>query len=146
MSNWQYPNMGLDNGLAPNRRQAIIWTNVDPIHWRIYAALRGDELKYCVCVRKCWLTHYKFKGQMILLYNICGNLFKKLTLSNTFHTVIDLNAFNMFNSSKVILNQHWYEYRQRTLFKSINFNKSYWSGMLFRVILKYWFAAESIHI
>ena len=26
-------------------RQAIIWTNADPIHWRIYAALGGDELK-----------------------------------------------------------------------------------------------------
>ena len=36
--------IGLDNGLAPNRQQAIIWTNADPIHWRIYAALRGDEL------------------------------------------------------------------------------------------------------
>ena len=29
----------------PNRRQAIIWINADPIHWRIYAALGGDELK-----------------------------------------------------------------------------------------------------
>ena len=27
------PNFGLDNGLAPNRRQAIIWINADPIHW-----------------------------------------------------------------------------------------------------------------
>ena len=38
------------NGLAPNRRQAITWTDDDPIHWRIYAALVGDELnkKYCV--------------------------------------------------------------------------------------------------
>ena len=37
----------LNNGLklAPNRRQAIIWTNADPIHWRIYGALGGDELK-----------------------------------------------------------------------------------------------------
>ena len=26
------------------RRQAIIWTNADPIHWRMYAALGGDEL------------------------------------------------------------------------------------------------------
>ena len=26
------------------RRQAIIWTNADPIPWRIYAALGGDEL------------------------------------------------------------------------------------------------------
>ena len=23
---------GLDNGLVPNRRQAIMWTNADPIH------------------------------------------------------------------------------------------------------------------
>ena len=30
-----------DNGLAPTRRQAIIWTNVDPVHRRIYAALGG---------------------------------------------------------------------------------------------------------
>ena len=35
----------LDNGLVPNRRLAIIWTDADPIHWRIYAALGGDELK-----------------------------------------------------------------------------------------------------
>ena len=27
-----------------NRRQAIIWANADPVHWRIYAALGGDEL------------------------------------------------------------------------------------------------------
>ena len=26
-SNWQYISIGLDNGLALNRRQAIIWTN-----------------------------------------------------------------------------------------------------------------------
>ena len=30
--------------LTPNRRQAIILTSADPIHWRIYAALQGDEL------------------------------------------------------------------------------------------------------
>ena len=28
----------------PNRRQAIIWTNADPTHWCIYAALGVDEL------------------------------------------------------------------------------------------------------
>ena len=32
------------NGLMPNRRQAITWTNVDPVNWRKYAALGGDEL------------------------------------------------------------------------------------------------------
>ena len=25
-------------------RQAIIWTNADPIHWRVYAAVGEDEL------------------------------------------------------------------------------------------------------
>ena len=51
---------GLDNGLAPNRRQAIIWANADPIHWRIYAALGGDELKKDWLLkgnRPTWLTH-----------------------------------------------------------------------------------------
>ena len=36
--------IGSGNGLAPNRRQAIIWTNADPVQRRIYAALGGDEL------------------------------------------------------------------------------------------------------
>ena len=36
--------IGSGNGLAPNRRQAITWTNADPVDWRIYAALGGDEL------------------------------------------------------------------------------------------------------
>ena len=40
------PSIGLDNGLAPNRRQAIIWTNDNPIHWRICAAQGVDELSH----------------------------------------------------------------------------------------------------
>ena len=43
-SNWQQPSIGLNNGLAPNRRQAIVWINADLIQWRLYVALRGDEL------------------------------------------------------------------------------------------------------
>ena len=37
----------LDNGLAPNRPQAIILTNYDIIQWCIYVAL-GDVLMYLV--------------------------------------------------------------------------------------------------
>ena len=40
------PSIGLDNGLVPNRRQAIIWSNADPVHWCIYTALGGDELTF----------------------------------------------------------------------------------------------------
>ena len=39
------PSIALDNGLAPNRRQAIIWPDTDLIHWHIYAAPGGDQLK-----------------------------------------------------------------------------------------------------
>ena len=32
---------GSGNGLSPVWRQAITWTNADPVHWRIYVALGG---------------------------------------------------------------------------------------------------------
>ena len=43
---WQWISIGSDTGLAPNRRQVIIWTNAGPIHWRIYAAIGIDELTF----------------------------------------------------------------------------------------------------
>ena len=39
--NWQYSSIGSYNGLAPIRRQTIIWTNVGPVHRHVYAALGG---------------------------------------------------------------------------------------------------------
>ena len=44
--NWQKASIGSGNDLAPNRRQAITWTNTDPIHWCIYVALGRDGLSY----------------------------------------------------------------------------------------------------
>ena len=49
--------IGLNNSLAPNKWPAIIWSNADPIHWCIYAALGGDELTYWgrvthICINK----------------------------------------------------------------------------------------------
>ena len=44
-SNWQYSSIGADNGLAPNRRQAITWTN-DVLGCRsIYTPLGSNDLK-----------------------------------------------------------------------------------------------------
>ena len=34
----------IDNNPVRNKRQAIIWTNADPVHWHLYTALGGDEL------------------------------------------------------------------------------------------------------
>ena len=56
--NWWYVNIGSDNGFAPFRRQAIIWTNADPVHWRIYAALGGDELTTILVASHNYLTHW----------------------------------------------------------------------------------------
>ena len=36
--------IGSYDGSALNRRQAITWTNDDPIHWHMYASVRGYEL------------------------------------------------------------------------------------------------------
>ena len=43
-SNLQNGGIGSDNGLAPNRRQAIIWINVGMFYWRIDASLGLNEL------------------------------------------------------------------------------------------------------
>ena len=55
--------MALGNGLTLNRRQAIIWTNYDPIHWWIYAALGGDEL---ILARRMMSSH----GNAFLLLSL----------------------------------------------------------------------------
>ena len=44
-SNWQWPNIASDNGLAPKRRQAIIWNNADPIHRSMYMSLGWDVVR-----------------------------------------------------------------------------------------------------
>ena len=47
-------NISSRNGLAPNRRQAIIWTNNGQVYWRRYASLGYNELNStCVLVTFC---------------------------------------------------------------------------------------------
>ena len=74
MSNWQYTSITWDNGLAPNRRQAIIWTNADPVHreCRINAALGGDEL---INVRHKSLFNIKVRHTRLLLLFVDGDRF-----------------------------------------------------------------------
>ena len=47
--------IGSDNGLAPNRWQAIIWINGYLVYWRIYASLSLNELKCTYCF-EIWQT------------------------------------------------------------------------------------------
>ena len=60
-NNWLYFRIGSHNGLAPDRGQAIIWTNADPINLRIYAVLGVDELRSVMsrpCQGHTWLTFH----------------------------------------------------------------------------------------
>ena len=42
--NWQFGSIGSDNGLVPNRHQAIIWNNDGMFYWCIYAPPCLNEL------------------------------------------------------------------------------------------------------
>ena len=53
-SNWQWSSTGSSSGLVPNRRQAITWTNVDLINWRICVALEGYQNKLQIDIDKIW--------------------------------------------------------------------------------------------
>ena len=39
--------------MSPIQHQAIVYTNADPIHWRIYAALGGDGLRFIDASANC---------------------------------------------------------------------------------------------
>ena len=71
-SHLQYDSIGADNGLALNRRQAIIWTNDGQVYWRIYASLCLNELN-----EKYWLD------QIIILHMprqlSCRGMYKIMT-------------------------------------------------------------------
>ena len=45
--NWQYSSIGLDNGLAPVRGQAIVWISNVLDKWCIYGSLSLNELTHC---------------------------------------------------------------------------------------------------
>ena len=42
-SYWHQTSIGSDNGLALNRRQAIIWNKADQVHWRIQSCGTGGR-------------------------------------------------------------------------------------------------------
>ena len=52
-SNWHHGSSGSGNGLAPVRRQAIIWSNVGMFNWRKYAL---SEHKWA-CFYTRWIIY-----------------------------------------------------------------------------------------
>ena len=79
----KHSSIGSCNGLAPNRQQAITWTNAYPVHWRVYAAFGVRRVK---TIKKPSFINFFY-------YIICrhGN-------ANAFQYHPDKNIFNsVFN-------------------------------------------------
>ena len=83
-SNQQYSSTGSDNGLAPERQQAIIWTNDGLLYWHVYALLGLNELMgtqhmhRCICV-VCLNTTTRWENTMWI--NLHGSVW-------SFHTMM----------------------------------------------------------
>ena len=65
----------VQNGLAPNRRQVIIWSTADPIHQHIYAALVRDNscsVNYCDITDFSSTIFFKFAINALYLNWYCS--------------------------------------------------------------------------
>ena len=67
-SNWQYFIIDSNNGLASNRRQAIIGTNVGLVYRHIYASLGLNSDLSCKGLRvQCWYPCTNFVAMVKLI-------------------------------------------------------------------------------
>ena len=74
------------NGSTPKRRQFITWTNADPVHWRIYATLGGDELKPVYTLEKNW-HNYNFRNMSHIVPDRVRNQSRFSTFREKTHMV-----------------------------------------------------------
>ena len=74
-----YASIGLDNGLAPNRRLAIFWTNVDPIHWHIHVCgtrgrwVNSDKSSQDLSTVFDGINHIIWSNEQHLVAYLCDN-------------------------------------------------------------------------
>ena len=104
--NWQYVSIGSDNGLAPSSRQAIIWTNADPVHRCIYAAPEGDELipirmwpAYATGIYSIIELTFGFSTGLLLSSMTCLGIYQKAISEEILKT---LQIKNMFENGTSI--------------------------------------------
>ena len=93
--------------IMPNRRQAIISTNPDPIYWRIYAPLRGDELLRFHSIWYVLSIDYKIFTHETGIFEWHRLLFKiqdKEIIISSFHVFSHLNHMMMGPSYSITSN------------------------------------------
>ena len=78
------------NGLAPNRRQAIIWTNNGQVYWRRYASLGYNELNStCVLVTFCEQGVHSTNRVFLQWLQFDRKLFCNNVITTTVWTLLD---------------------------------------------------------
>ena len=85
-------------------RLAIIWTNADPIHWRIYAALWGDGLNWNEKINAAHAYDY---GPYIILHPLQWRHNGRDSVSN--HQPHDclLNRYSEADQRNIKAPRHW---------------------------------------
>ena len=63
-TNWQKVSIVLGNGLVPSRQQAITWTNVGLVHWRMYICMSVNQGLVSLTV---FPSQFKFDGNFVSL-------------------------------------------------------------------------------
>ena len=71
MSNWQYSSNGLDDGMAPSRWAAIIWTNDVLCCRRIYVSLGINELREYTYHALFWLRQGWLRQHNVKIVQYC---------------------------------------------------------------------------
>ena len=123
MSSWQSFSIDLDNGLAPIRRQAIAWTNADPIHWSIYAALWGDGL--CPVLFRIYKKNIYLKLPFAKFRPFCSGLSMRQWIESS---LVQVMACRLFSAKPLLELMLAYAYCQLGLLGT-NFCEL-WIGIL----------------
>ena len=99
-SYWQHGNIGSDDGLVPNRRQAIIWTHDGLGYRRIYASLSLHEL--IISQRNLWMPLLIHDVISVKPYDFLSNT-KNRRLVNSTHMYILLRT-SLYTTFHSLLN------------------------------------------
>ena len=87
-SKWQYDSISSDNGLAPNRRQAINCSNDGMFHWCIYASLGLNDSVWIHCLTNIGIAIIKIRQLWDQIRPSC--LFNGNSYSGKTHLYIEL--------------------------------------------------------
>ena len=91
---WKYTSIGSDNGLVPNRQQAIIGTKCGLVYWCVYASSASALV----------LTHWGWDKMAVIFQTTFSNAFSWMKMNEfwlNFH-------WSLFPRVQLTIFQHWF--------------------------------------